>query len=190
MRMCAGDLENHVPLDNVMPVTAHEKREKVRLVYRYCCGYYGVHEAEAGSELEIDHFQPRSRGGEDELENLVYCCPACNRRKGDFWAAEGFSATRRLLHPRRDNLSAHLRQEIDGRVTALTDTGAFHVERLQLNRPPLVALRRTRSDVASLRQALAAARGEQTRLQRQIARLELVTEEVLAQLSRLSGRSL
>lgn len=75
-------------------------------------------------------------------------------------------------------------------MTALTDTGAFHVERLQLNRPPLVALRRTRADVASLRQALEAARGEQARLQQQIARLERETEDVLAQLSRLSGRSL
>jgi len=190
MRVLAGHHENHVPLDDIMPVIGQEKRQKVRRVYHYCCGYCGVHEEEAGSELEIDHFQPSSRGGKDDLENLVYCCPACNRRKGDFWPAEGFSATRRLLHPQRDDLAAHLRQETDGRVTALTETGTFHVERLQLNRPPLVALRRTRYEVASLRHALQAAGDEQARLQQQIARLERETEEVLAQLSRLLGRSL
>ncbi len=82
------------------------------------------------------------------------------------------------------------RRETGRSASTLTDTGTFHVERLQLNRPPLVALRRTRYEVASLRHALKTAGDEQARLQRQIARLERETEEVLAQLSRLSGRSL
>jgi HNH endonuclease len=38
-----------------------------------------------GSELEIDHFQPKSAGGGDELENLIYCCTPCNRHKAMFW---------------------------------------------------------------------------------------------------------
>jgi 5-methylcytosine-specific restriction endonuclease McrA len=33
-------------------------------------------------ELDIDHVQPRSRGGEDSWTNLVTACQACNRRKG------------------------------------------------------------------------------------------------------------
>jgi hypothetical protein len=41
-------------------MTEPERRARVRERYGARCGYCGVHENEAGSELEIDHFQPRS----------------------------------------------------------------------------------------------------------------------------------
>lgn len=62
-----------------------EPREAIRRAYDYRCGHCGVHEEDTGSELQIDHFQPRSAGGGDDLDNLVYRCPTCNRLKGDFW---------------------------------------------------------------------------------------------------------
>ncbi|MEW6210530.1 MAG: HNH endonuclease signature motif containing protein, partial [Acidobacteriota bacterium] len=62
-------------------------KESVRRAYDFRCGYCGVREEEAGSELEVDHFQPRSTGGGDDLENLVYCCTTCNRFKSDYWPA-------------------------------------------------------------------------------------------------------
>lgn len=165
-----------------------ERREAVRRAYDYRCGYCGVQEEEVGSELEIDHFQPRSAGGGDDPDNLVYCCPTCNRLKGDFWpAGDPSTSHRRLLHPKRDDLAAHLREEPDGRLTALTETGAFHIERLRLNRPPLVALRRTRQEGTRLRRELAAAREEQARLRERIVSLEREIEEVLTQLARLLG---
>lgn len=68
-------------------MSTQEDREIVRRAYNQRCGYCGVREEEAGSEFEIDHFRPRSVGGGDEPENLVYCCTACNRLKGDFWPA-------------------------------------------------------------------------------------------------------
>ena len=69
------------------------------------------------------------------------------------------SAThRRLLQPKRDDLACHLREEANGYLTALTETGAFHTDRLRLNRAPLVALPRTRQEVARLHRDLAAAR--------------------------------
>jgi len=168
-------------------VTEQEKREIVRRAYHYRCGYCGVHEEEVGSELEIDHFQPRSLDGGEDWENLVYCCTACNRRKGNFWPSERASTRRRLLHPQRDEVSLHLREEIDGRLVALTETGAFHMERLQLNRPPLIALRRTRHEVAFLRDGLKAAQDEQTQLRQRVGTLEQALEDVLNQLARLLG---
>ena len=89
----------------------------------------------------MDHFQPRVAGGSDELTNLLYCCYACNFFKGDWWNPENDEC---LLHPLRDNLTEHLREEPDGTLTPLTPTGRFHCERLQLNRPPLIANRRLR----------------------------------------------
>ena len=133
-------------------MTEESRRAAVRAAYDGRCGYCTVHEPEAGTELEIDHFQPRSAGGSDDPDNLVYCRTACNRLKGDFWpATDPLTTTRRLLHPKRDTLTEHLREKTDGRIVALTATGAFHLDRLRLNRPPLLALRRARRDLAQLR---------------------------------------
>src|SRR5579872_1525223 len=163
-----------------------ERRMAVRQRDGGRCGYCSVHETEAGSELEVDHFQPRSAGGPDDLDNLVYCCPACNRHKGDFWPTmEPLTATRRLLHPWRDDMALHLREELSGHMQALTETGAFHLTRLRLNRPPLVALRQARRDVRRLREGLAAAQAEQVELRERIAALEQDLQSVLAQLARL-----
>lgn len=60
-------------------------RDDLRQRFQFRCGYCGVREADAGAELTADHFQPRSRGGADEPDNLVYSCHACNEFKGDFW---------------------------------------------------------------------------------------------------------
>jgi len=163
-----------------------ERRAAVRQRYGKHCGYRSVHEAEAGSELEVDHFQPRSAGGLDDLGNLVYCCPTCNRLKGNFWSpADPLTTQRRFLHPGRDDVAKHLREEPDGRLTALTDTGAYHLQRLRLNRPPLLALRQGRREVAHLRESLIAAHAEQARLRDQMGALERDLQDVLAQIARL-----
>ena len=161
-------------------------RNTVRQVYGYRCGYCGVHEEEVGSELELDHFQPRAAGGGDEPENLVYCCSMCNRLKGDFWPADVLAPTqRRLLHPQREPMPLHLQEEVDGRLKGLTETGSFHIERLRLNRPPLVALRCARQRVPQFQRALTVAQEEREKLRTRITSLEGELEKVLEQLARL-----
>lgn len=44
------------------------------------CQYCG--KTFATSELNLDHVIPRSQGGTSTWDNVVCCCPACNRRKG------------------------------------------------------------------------------------------------------------
>lgn len=166
--------------------TEEERRTAVRRTYVQQCGYCTVRESEAGTELEIDHFQPRSAGGSDDLDNLVYCCTTCNRLKGDLWhGADGMSTTRRLLHPKRDDLTQHFREDSNNLIMPLTETAAFHLDRLRLNRPPLVALRRARTAVERLHRELAAARMEQARLRDEMMRLETDLQSVLAQIARL-----
>lgn len=163
-----------------------ETRETIRRLYDYRCGYCGVHEHEAGSELEIDHFQPRAANGGDEPENLVYCCPACNRIKSDFRPSNKSAENpRRLLHPGRDNLSAHLSEDTDGRLIALSETGRYHISRLRLNRPQLLALRLRRRMNESIRQKLAAVSAEREQLRMEVAELSKELEEALALLDRL-----
>ena len=74
--------------------------------------------------------------------------------------------------PGRDDLGIHVREETDSLLTPLTETGAFHIERLRLNRPPLVALRRARQRTEQYRAELMTMREEQAQLRGRIATLE------------------
>jgi 5-methylcytosine-specific restriction endonuclease McrA len=56
-------------------------RKNILLRDRNTCQYCGV--VLPSSELTLDHVVPRSRGGNSTWENLVACCHACNRRKGN-----------------------------------------------------------------------------------------------------------
>ena len=125
-----------------------ELRRTVSLRYHFRCGYCGVRTTDAGSRLTIDHFQPRIHGGTDDLDNLVYCCHACNEFKGDYWQTE---PDLQLLHPLDDTTSEHLRELENGTLFALTERGANHIKVLQLNRPDLIDLRIERQDVAFIR---------------------------------------
>ncbi|HEX3892133.1 MAG TPA: HNH endonuclease [Terracidiphilus sp.] len=56
-------------------------RKNILLRDRNSCQYCSV--ALPSAELTLDHVVPRSRGGSSTWENLVACCHACNRRKGN-----------------------------------------------------------------------------------------------------------
>ena len=166
-------------------MTESELRQTVRRAYNFACGYCGVREEDAGSELELDHFKPRSLDGGDELENLVYCCTTCNRIKGDFWADS--TAEKRLLHPQQDDLTLHLRQDSDGLLTGLTETGKFHLKRLRLNRPPLVALCRARTENARMREELKQAQAAQQLLTKHLLKIDEQIERIYDEIIRLSN---
>lgn len=118
----------------------HDK-EALRRLFRFRCGYCGIRESDAGAELTVNHFQPRSRGGLDDRANLIYCCHACNEFKSDHWETD---SPRRILHSLQDAANAHMVEDPDGRLRPLTETGAFHIDRLHLNRPQLIEYRHER----------------------------------------------
>lgn len=152
-----------------------DEREALRQRFQFRCAYCGVSERDAGAELTVDHFQPQSRGGLDEAENWVYCCHACNEFKGDFWQP---SSTRRILHPLKDDLAAHLIEQEGGTLHALSETGAFHIERLHLNREQLIANRNER-------RMQEAARRSQARLVERLQQLEEQVNNLTTQLEQL-----
>lgn len=116
-----------------------ELREHVRLRAEFRCEFCGVAEVDAASELTLDHFQPRSKGGPDTSANLIYCCQRCNQYKADYWPDQDNSP--QLWNPRRDPFDVHLLVTDDGVVHPRTPTGDFTIQRLRLNRPQLVAYR-------------------------------------------------
>jgi hypothetical protein len=154
-------------------------RESVRALYDFRCGYCGVTETESGGQLEIDHFCPRSHGGKDNLENLVYACPACNRFKGDHWPVPEAGPDLMLLHPQRDDLPTHVGSLPDGRLIGLTKRGWFHIQRLRLNRAQLVELRLQRVEEQRLRQTLEHNQQANARLREYVRELEQETERLL-----------
>lgn len=109
--------------------------------YNFACGYCGINEIDAGNELEIDHFHPTKHGGADELENLVYACPACNRNKAYYWPSLDAPPHKYLLHPLADDLNIHISLLQDSQLAGLTPRGWFHIDWLHLNRPQLVTMR-------------------------------------------------
>jgi hypothetical protein len=66
-------------------------------------------------------------------------------------------------------------EEEDGMLRALSDTGAFHIDRLHLNREPLVEWRRERHRQEVLREAAATERG---RLEKLLERVRKVIAEL------------
>ena len=108
---------------------AHPKHEQVRQRYNHRCGYCGVSEVDVGSELTVDHYQPLSADGDDSDDNLVYACMKCNQYKGDFFPTDDDLAYgRRVLHPLRDDVSDHVRENRQTRHLCISQRDGRHLD--------------------------------------------------------------
>ena len=125
----------------------------VRQRASFACEYCGVTESDTGGELTIDHHFPQALGGSDEAENLLYCCQRCNQYKSDYWPTSTEDLP--LWNPRQEPKSVHMLPLADGTIYPLTPVGAFTIQRLRLNRPPLIAHRLQRQADAADRRLLA-----------------------------------
>ena len=150
-------------------------RQTLRAQYDFHCGYCGIREIEAGAELTIDHFQPRSQGGSDTLDNLVYCCHACNEFKGDYWQPE---LAHHILHPLRDDIAAHIALTNEDTLRPLTAAGEFHIRKMHLNRSELVLHRREQRRLAQDRAAQEALLTRLTQLEQHIETLQTQAAEI------------
>jgi HNH endonuclease len=115
-------------------------RQLVREKANFCCEYCGTSETESGGDLTLDHFQPQSKNGKDEEENLIYCCFRCNLYKSDYWTDNPNQTP--LFNPRNDKFEEHFWFSESGKLLALTVIGETTVKLLRLNRQPLVTKRR------------------------------------------------
>lgn len=165
-----------------------ETRASVREAYGHRCGYCGVSEVWVGGRLEIDHFRPLRYGGADTPDNLIYACTICNRFKSDYWPVEDTPDNLRLLHPGKDDLNLHVSEATDGRLIGLTPRGWFHIDRLHLNRPLLIELRRLRRLEQPLQDEVDRARSINAQLQKRIRTLEIELAELREIIAGLSER--
>lgn len=114
--------------------------QEVRRQAEFACEYCGVTETDVGGELTVDHFRPQAQGGGDDPANLLYCCHRCNLYKADYWPRDDSEIP--LWNPRRESHALHWLASSDGMLYPLTPIGSLTIERLRLNRPPLVAYRK------------------------------------------------
>ena len=147
---------------------ARAGRDLLRQRYDFRCGYCGVSETDVGGELTVDHWRPLAAGGDESGDNLVYACIRCNQYKGGFFPSpDDLAHTRRVLHPLRDDLSAHIHENRrTGELEPVTATGRFHISLLQLNRPALIErrLRRRLAELLTEKQRLSEAENAQLRV--------------------------
>ena len=78
-------------------LAGYEVREVLLEKWNRICAYCGAKEV----PLEIDHIDPRSKGGSDRISNLTLACHACNQKKGSRPVEEFFKkkpeALKRIL---------------------------------------------------------------------------------------------
>lgn len=122
-----------------MSKISEKTRQIVRERAQFACEFCGVTEDDAGGMLTIDHFQPKTKGGDDSIENLLYCCMRCNLYKSNYWPESNDEI--HLWNPRREPASKHFLLLDDGTLHALTPTGKITLQRLRLNRTPLISYR-------------------------------------------------
>ncbi len=114
-------------------------RQQVRQRANFACEFCSVTEADTAGGLTIDHYQPQTKGGNDEPDNLIYSCPRCNQYKSDYWPSTENDIF--LWNPRQEEAKQHFLELENGMLHPLTATGTFTIKRLRLNRKPLINYR-------------------------------------------------
>ena len=147
-------------------------REQVRQRANFACEFCGVTEVDTGGQLTIDHFQPKTKGGGDALDNLIYSCSRCNQYKLDYWPLTEDALS--LWNPRQAPAAQHFLVLDDGLLHPLTEIGTFTIKRLRLNRKPLIDYRLRKKQ-----------RAEEVRLLTRYQELVELLEQLNKQMSRL-----
>lgn len=95
--------------------------------------------------FEVEHINPRSKGGRTVLSNLALACPSCNRHKHK--KVQGIDpvnqAVVQFFNPRKQKWEEHFAWGADfSEVIGLTPTGRTTVATLQMNNPKMQKIRR------------------------------------------------
>ncbi len=113
------------------------------------CVYCTIHENHWGGvdHYHIDHFRPKSipafKSLENDICNLFYACPVCNRFKSDDWPADPDLAIPSYPDPSITDYSTIFNLNLNSFLIVGNNASANYVIlRLYLNRPQLVYERR------------------------------------------------
>ena len=124
-------------------VTAQQKKAVVERA-RGCCEYCRSQARFAIQPFSVEHVIPKSRDGQNTLDNLALACQGCNNHK--YTKTEGRDPVTDdivpLYHPRQQRWRDHFAWDDSFTlIIGLTPIGRATVEALRLNREGLVNLR-------------------------------------------------
>ncbi|MEZ4963229.1 MAG: HNH endonuclease signature motif containing protein [Saprospiraceae bacterium] len=120
-------------------------RKKVAFRANFRCEYCQTPQDHAPGFFEIEHIFPIGKGGTSSFDNLAFACDGCNNLKSDKTdgvdPSTGQSSA--LFHPRLDLWDQNFAWDMDFlNIIGISPKGRTTVELLQLNRQPLINLRR------------------------------------------------
>ena len=110
-----------------------------------CCEYCLSQQRFAPDPFCAEHIVPRALSGPTNSENLAWSCLGCNSLKHTHISGvdPGTGHEVALFHPRQDQWTSHFVWDAEYvRVIGVTPKGRATVHALQLNREPLLNLRR------------------------------------------------
>ena len=119
----------------MIPVSQQTRRLVRERANRYC-EYCYADERWQFIRFTIDHVQPQSAGGSDEVDNLALACRNCNERRGNRTAGldPGSDEMVALFNPRDQVWSDHFSwDETQVRLVGQTPTGRAAIVVLDLN---------------------------------------------------------
>src|SRR5579872_1587365 len=115
----------------------------------YQCVYCSINEANWGGidHYHIDHFRPKSNPEfehlRNDITNLFYACPVCNRFKSDDWPGEPDLNTATYPDPSAVDIGTLVDfDEFSFKISGKYVSARYLIWRLYLNRPQLIYERR------------------------------------------------
>ncbi len=100
------------------------------------CEYCHAPQSLASGLFEVEHIEPVSQGGTDELSNLALACSACNKYKGNVTMAldPHTGQMTALFNPRMNDWETHFSlNEETHEMVGRTRIGRTTIVRLRLN---------------------------------------------------------
>ena len=98
------------------------------------CEYCRIPQYLSGFDFHIEHIIGVQHGGTNTLDNLAYCCPICNWKKGPNISTilEMGGALIPLFNPRTQNWFSHFEAN-NGKIIPLSIIGQATIKLLELN---------------------------------------------------------
>lgn len=110
------------------------------------CVYCAIHESQFGGTVNyhIDHFRPVSKFAAliNDICNLFYACPICNRFKSNDWPAEPDLGIVSYPDPCLTDYNTLFKIDNDYNLVGLYVSSNYLIQRLFLNRAQLIFERR------------------------------------------------
>ena len=121
-------------------------KEQISKECFYQCVYCTIHEAQFGgiNNYHIDHYKPKSIFPklENDICNLFYACPICNRFKSDDWPNEPDLSLVCYPDPSKTDYAILFELDNDFQINGKYVSSRYLILRLFLNRAQLIMERR------------------------------------------------